>query len=329
MKPRYTVSMQAFILAGGFATRLWPLTEKRCKPLLPLAGPPILSHVIEAVPHNMSVTVSTNAVFERDMRAWAKQWKGRSIKVLVEDTAHDDHKLGALGAIAKWITEEKIDDDVLLLAGDNYSAADMPAFLALFRGNPTVAAHDIGDLDQARRFGTIVLSDESEGQLKRVMNFEEKPEHPKSTCVSTGWWIIPKAALPILTEYAKGHPDNVGGIFEEFLRRNMTVDCYVYRERWKDIGSFESYLAAHREVLDGKQMVDPHATVDKDSTLKGSVSIGPKVAVQRSTLTDCIIFGNSTIDDCVLTECIIDTGCTLKGIDLTGKMLRAGTVLKQ
>ncbi|HRH93005.1 MAG TPA: sugar phosphate nucleotidyltransferase, partial [Candidatus Peribacteria bacterium] len=91
--------MRCFVLAGGFATRLWPLTEKRAKSLLPLAGKPILSHVVDAVPAKIPVSVSTNAVFEADMRRWAKK-QNRDIDIVVEDTGHDDQKLGALGALA-------------------------------------------------------------------------------------------------------------------------------------------------------------------------------------------------------------------------------------
>ncbi len=321
--------MQCFVLAGGFATRLWPLTEKRAKPLLPLAGKPILSHVVDAVPDDLRVTVSTNAAFEDDMRRWAKGQKTKNIEIAVEDTGHDDHKLGALGALAKWIEEEKVDDDVLLLAGDNYCECDLAAFVSMFRGNPLLAAHDLGDRSRAKAFGTVVFNPDLEPGtlLRRVTGFEEKPQHPKSSCVSAGWWVLPKAVLPIVGEYARKKPDNVGGIFEELLSRGIPVDCYVFAERWKDIGSFGSYMAIHQELVADKHLIDERATVDESSKLLGGVAVGAKTSIRGSTLTDCIVFGDVDIEDCVLTRCIIDEGCVLKGVDLTEKMLRAGTVL--
>jgi glucose-1-phosphate thymidylyltransferase len=319
-------SMKAFILAGGFATRLWPLTEKRAKPLLPLAGRALLSYVIDAIPQDIPITVSTNAAFAKDFETWRASEKRKAIEIAVEDAGHEDEKVGALGAVAQWITKGTIDEDILLLAGDNYVGTDMQTFLSHFKGNPLVAGHDIGSIDKARQFGTIVL--EGEGNPARVASFEEKPKHPKSTVVSTGWWVIPKASLPVLVDHAKTHPDNIGGIFEEFLKRSIPVDCFVFKETWKDIGSFEAYMDLHREVL-GKRQVISASSKTVDSTLAGAIDIGPKNTVEKSTLTDCILFGESVIKDCVLERCIIDTDCTLKGIDLTDKMLRAGTILRQ
>src|SRR3989344_4686281 len=139
--------MKAFVLAGGFATRLWPLTEKRAKPLLPLAGKPLLTHLVEKIPKDMQITVSTNAVFAKDFEMWREgchaerrrsmtggkspfaSAQGDTVKILIEDTGHEGEKLGALGAVAKWVTEQKIDDNILLLAGDNYIGFQMQEFL--------------------------------------------------------------------------------------------------------------------------------------------------------------------------------------------------------
>ncbi len=315
--------MHCFILAGGFATRLWPITERRAKPLLPIAGKPLLSYVIESLPKDVEITVSTNAVFAEDMKAWAKTIRNHSIAIVIEDAGHEGEKLGALGAVSKWLTEEKIDDDILLLAGDNYVGCPMSKFLEKRGSNPLIAAHDLGDTELAKQFGTVVV-----GNSGQVTSFEEKPLHPKSTFVSTGWWWLPKSSLPVLKDYARKHPDNVGGVFEEFLRQGMTVDAFIFKDSWHDIGSFESYLHLHREIVDGKTLCDGSSTISPDSTMLGSNSIGPKVEIKKSTLTDCIVFGNATITDCVLERCILDEGCRLEGVDLTDKMLRAETVLR-
>lgn len=319
--------MQIFILAGGFATRLWPLTERRAKPLLPIAGKPILSYVLEAIPQDLAVTVSTNAVFAKDFAQWQKGIARKNVAISIEDAGHEGEKLGALGAVARWIKEEKIDDDVLLLAGDNFASADLKAFIRLFRGAPLSAGHDIADHELARQFGTILL-EQKEGELAHVTSFEEKPLHPKSTIVSTGWWILPKAVLPVLVEYAMTHPDNVGGIFEECLRRGIQVDCFVFSELWKDIGSFEAYMALHREVVGEHVLADRSAKISPECQLSGSIDIASRSTIEKSELTDCIVFPGCTIRNCVLHRCVIDEGCTLEGVDLTEKMIRAGTVLK-
>src|SRR3989338_2724134 len=272
--------MRAFILAGGFATRLWPLTEKRAKPLLPLAGKPIITHLIEKIPAGMPVTVSTNAAFAEGFKRWLDDLDRMGRELVVEGTVRDDQKLGALGSIVQWVQAEKIDDDLLILTGDNYLGFSLQTFLDAFHGNPLLAAHDIGDLERAKAFGTVVIEGMSapllpqrervaepvlslskgrapgEG-IEKVASFDEKPAHPKSTLVSTGCVILPKNTLPILTDYAKVKPDNLGGIFEEFLHRKIPVECFTFTEPWMDIGSFHSYLDAHRELVGESALIDP------------------------------------------------------------------------
>jgi glucose-1-phosphate thymidylyltransferase len=314
--------MRTFILAGGFATRLWPLTEHRAKPLLPLVGKPILTHIVEKLPADFHVTVSTNAAFEEDFDEWQEKF-GRPVTVYIESALHDDAKLGALRAVADWVTREKIDEDVLLLTGDNYLGFDMATFLAAYRpGTPLLAAYDIGDLDRAKKFGTVVLGPDGTS----VAAFEEKPAEPKSTFISTGCSVIPAGLLPVLVGYAKDHADNIGGIFEEFLRRTIAVDAFTFADPWFDIGSFEAYLEATK-LLVGDNVVKDDASRFDGCERTGSVVLGAGSDAIRSTLTDTVVFEGCFIEDCVLENCIIDNRCTLRGVELSGKMLRADTTL--
>lgn len=314
--------MHAFILAGGFATRLWPLTEKRAKPLLPLAGKPLLTHIVEQIPSEIPVTVSTNAAFEVGFKEWKKTINRSNVEVRIEHTRSDDEKLGTLGATAQWIEQDGIDDDILLLTGDNYFGFNMNTFVDQFSGQALVAAYDIGSLEKATAFGTIIL--EPDG--KHINSFEEKPKQPRSPLVSTGCSVLPKSTLGDLRAFAKIKPDNVGGIFEELLRLGKTVECFTFKEPWFDIGSFEAYIEATKELIGVHNQIDASSRMDETVT-EGSVVIGPHCHITNSQLHDVVIFGDCRIDDCVLRHCIIDEGCTLKKVDLTGKMLRAGTRL--
>lgn len=315
--------MKAFILAGGFATRLWPLTEHRAKPLLPLAGKPLLTHIIEKIPAHIAIVVSTNAAFGDSFTEWKKTLNRPNVTVRIEETRSDDEKLGTLGATAQWITQDHIEDDILLLTGDNYFGFDMNTFIARYKpGTALVAAYDIGDKARASAFGTIVLQPDG----THIAAFEEKPMNPKSSLVSTGASILPISVLPDLLAFAKVKPDNVGGIFEELLRLGKTVECFTFSEPWFDVGSFETYLDATK-LLVGNVL---HATKDgrmEGGTADGSVVIGAGTTVKKSILRDTVIFNDCVIEDCVLERCVIDEGCELRGVDLTGKMIRAKTRL--
>jgi len=315
--------MKTFILAGGFATRLWPLTEKRAKPLLPLTGKPLLSHLVEKVPADSPITVSTNAAFAAGFTEWKKQQKRQDISILIEDTAHDDHKLGALGAVAAWLKQEGSDEDILLLTGDNYCGFAINDFLHRYHsGTALLAAHDIGDTKAAGAFGTVILG--SDGKTLEAL--EEKPQHPRTSLVSTGVSVLPAQVLPLLMDFAKGQPDNVGGIFEELLRKGQKVECFVFRESWFDVGSFEAYMEATKALVGEQLLKEDSATLEK-STCTGSVVLGKNTCITDSKLHNVVVFDDCMIEDCILRDCILDEHCTLRGIDLTGKMLRAGTTL--
>ena len=318
--------MQVFILAGGYATRLWPLTEKRSKPLLPIAGKPLLTHLVEKIPSNMHVTVSTNSVFEEAFETWIQGLGHPNVHLEIEDTKHEDHKLGALGALGMWLEEKKIQEDVLVLTGDNYLGFDLAEFLKEFDGtNPLLAAHDIGDITKASAFGTVITKNAD--RVTDVLGFEEKPQNPKTSLVSTGCFVLPRGTIPLTIAHAKRKPDNVGGIFEEFLNNGIHVKAFVFTDPWLDIGSFGSYLAAHRLLVGGKTLLGAQSQNDAETICNESVSIGERCTIKKSTLTNCILMNDCIVEDCVLKDCILDDGCVLEGVDLTGKMIRAGTRL--
>lgn len=316
--------MKAFILAGGFATRLWPLTEKRAKPLLPLAGVPLIEHLVRDIPEGIPIIISTNAVFQDDFEKWKSHYDDSDrITILIEETSSDDKKLGALGATAQWITRHSIYEDILLLTGDNYCGFSFATFLKAATPDTTlIAVHDIGSLEQAKQFGTVLVDD------IRVTGFEEKPKEPKTTLVNTGCSLLPASVLPILTTYAVEHPDNVGGIFEELVRQGKPVECFAFTEPWFDIGSFEAYINATKELV-GNHILQEEGSVVEETEAQGSIVIGAHSRVRRSTLENVVLFEQCDIDDCVLRNCVLDSKCTLKNVDLEGKMLREGTTLKR
>ncbi len=303
--------MKAIILAGGYATRLWPLTKKRAKPLLLINGKPMVTHIVEKLPHNMEVFLVTNMKFKKDFQNWQKNL-GRDVKLVFDDARKEAEKPGALGAIANTIRDEGIDEDVIVLGGDNYFQFSFKDFIKEYKGIPFICAYDIGNIQDASKFGVL----NTKGQ--RVVSFEEKPKKAKSTLVNTLCMVVPQKSFPHLFEFVKKHSDNTGE-FVKYLIKKDKVQVHITKKDWFDIGSFEGYLQAHRSVAKERDGDDNFYGVDfvGKNTLEGKVFIDKGTMIKNSYLKDCIILGDCKIVDSRITNCIIDrkvniNGCTRK-----------------
>jgi glucose-1-phosphate thymidylyltransferase len=132
----------------------------------------------------------------------------------------------------------------------------------------------------------------------------------------------------VLREFARRKPDNMGGIFEELLAKGRRVECFRFTEPWFDVGSFEAYLDATRALVGARMLMADGASFTESST-DGAVVVGKGSSVRNCTLRDTVVFEGCVLEDCVLERCIVDDGCRLLRADLTGKMLRKGTVLER
>lgn len=312
--------MKVLILAGGFATRLWPLSERHAKPLLLLGGRTILAHILEKIPTQTETILLTNQKFESGFRQELKQLGREKVQIFCEDSHSDGEKLGALGAIAAAIKELKIDEDILIFAGDNLLPSLRIEQLFCDKREAKIAVREVATLHEARKFGVVKM------QENIVKNFEEKPTAPRSKIISTGFMMIGRTLLPILCEFAKKHPDALGGIFPELLKRGIRVTAEKIPGEWFDVGSFETYLQAHR-ALQKKPLVIAKNASEKKNRFSGKVFIGDGSTVENCQITDSVVYPHTVLRDCVISQTIIDENCNLTGLDLNQKLVRAGTRL--
>ena len=110
--------MKGIILAGGYARRLWPITLDRPKPLLPVAGKPILDYIMDRYPLPDPPILSTNRRFAADFSSWAEA-RGHRLQLVVEETRSEEEKLGSIGALAWLIETLGLDEGLLGIGGDN------------------------------------------------------------------------------------------------------------------------------------------------------------------------------------------------------------------
>ena len=237
--------MKAIILAGGYATRLRPLTDDLSKCLLPVGGRPMLDWIldrVEQVEEIDEVHVVTNQRFAQDFEHWAMFKPG--VTVHDDGTTSNEDRLGAIGDVAFTLEQAGIvDDDVIVIAGDNLFDYDLQSYVDFWRGKgvaSAVAIRDVGDLRLASQYGVVALDDDD-----RVIEFVEKPEHPSSTLCATATYIYHREHLPLVGRYlAEGNPPDQSGSFFEWLRAREPVYGYWFTGVWLDIGDKEQLLAA-------------------------------------------------------------------------------------
>ncbi len=239
--------MDAILLAAGYATRLYPLTENTPKPLLSVAGKPILEHIIrklESIQSLKKIYIVTNDKFEQHFRKWLEDFDSeRPIEIINDGTKSNDDRLGALGDIHHLISLKKIDEEILVVAGDNLFELSMIDVFNYFKKTKSniLVLYDVKDPELAKHYGIVEVSN------NLVVNFEEKPVSPKSTLASTGIYIFPKKTISLIKKYiAQGNNPDKTGSFIEWLHKREKVYSYITDKKWYDIGNVDQLEKANK-----------------------------------------------------------------------------------
>jgi glucose-1-phosphate thymidylyltransferase len=241
--------MKVIILAAGYATRLYPLTLTHPKPLLPVAGKPMINYVLD----NLApiggidrVYVVTNAKFAGQFQQWADAYRGAKLHfTIVNDGSTDDgNKLGAIGDIHFVLTRERVGDDIIVVAGDNLFSERLEGFGRFCRKKnaPVLAVYDVGNLEEIKKYNAITMDGGG-----RITFFEEKPKAPKGTLTGIALYFYPRAAIPLIKQYiAEGNNPDQPGRLVQWLYPRMPFYTWKVPGLWYDIGSKETLEEANR-----------------------------------------------------------------------------------
>jgi glucose-1-phosphate thymidylyltransferase len=243
--------MKVIILAAGYATRLYPLTLTKPKPLLPVAGKPMIEHVLDnltPISGIERVYVVTNAKFANAFQQWADHYRATKSKLeftVVNDGSTDDsNKLGAIGDINFVLQTQNVNDDLIIVAGDNLFSEKLGDFGKFCREKnaPVLALYDVGDLEQIKKYNAISLDGEG-----RITFFEEKPKNPTSTLTGIALYYYPKQTLPLIRQYiAEGNNPDQPGRLVQWMYPRTPVYTWTVPGLWFDIGSKESLEEANQ-----------------------------------------------------------------------------------
>jgi glucose-1-phosphate thymidylyltransferase len=244
--------MKVLILAAGYATRLHPLTLTQPKPLLPVAGKPMIDYVLD----NLApiggidrVYVVTNAKFAGHFEKWAANYRATKaasldFSIINDGSTDDTNKLGAIGDLNLVLEHEKLDDDLIVVAGDNLFNQSLGGFGDYCRSQsaPVLGVYDVGSLEQARKYGVVDVDDKG-----RITSFVEKPSEPASTQIGIALYYYPKAFLGHIRQYlAEGNNPDQPGRLIQWLYPKTAVMTWSVPGIWYDIGSKETLEEANR-----------------------------------------------------------------------------------
>ena len=237
--------MTCIILAAGYATRMYPLTLNFPKPLLEVGGKKIIDWLIEDLEEagvERTVVVS-NHKFISHFQSWAEGRENTS--VLDDGSVDNDHRLGAVKDIEFAIEKANIDDDIVVLAGDNVLNFSLSSFIEYGREKKTscIMRHEEKDLNKLRKTGVIEINDD-----ELVLNMEEKPQEPKSNWAVPPFYYYTKEDKDLIKEgIASGCGTDAPGSFVSWLVKKKPVHAYKMIGDRFDVGSIEGYERIKKE----------------------------------------------------------------------------------
>jgi len=258
--------MIALLLVAGYATRLYPLTINTPKPLLPVSGRAMLDYIVDeldTLPDLSGICLISNHRFAGQFEEWAAARRLVSpkvpITVLDDGTTDDSNKRGAIGDIQFAMDTMHIDEDIVIIAGDNlftYRLLDMYDYFMKIRRDLLIAIR-VKDKSQLQKLAVATLDDAG-----KVLYMAEKPKEPESETAIYATYFYLKETLPMISQYLmEGNTTDAPGNFPSWLYTRKEVYAYLADGNCIDIGTPENYkdvtenfplLWAERKSLPGE-----------------------------------------------------------------------------
>lgn len=231
--------MKCVILAAGYATRLYPLTENFPKPLLEVQGKPILDWLIEDIGNTVDeFIVISNHRFAGIFAEWAAK-RPEKITVLDDGTESNETRLGAVRDVQFAIDERKLSDDLLVIAGDNLLDFSLKTFINYYRlkGTTCIMRYYEPNTEKLHKTGVAVVD---EGD--RILSMEEKPAEPKSHWCTPPFYIYKASDVPLVQKgIESGCGVDAPGSFIAWLSGQTAVHAFEMPGKRYDIGNLASY----------------------------------------------------------------------------------------
>ncbi len=319
-------------MAGGFGTRLRPLTANRPKPMVPVGGVPLMEHVVRLLTkHGFTEAVALVFYQAEQIKDYFGDGRRFGLKISYQTSEADFGTAGSVRAAAGLIKK-----DFLVISADVLTDIDLTAAIKFHEGTKAAATIVLSRQENPLPYG-IVLTDEA-GKITR---FLEKPSWGQvfSDTVNTGIYILRREVLDKIPEGEEF--DFSQNLFPQMLAEGSPLYGYTAKGYWKDVGNIDEYFKAHADLLAGKVEVElpgkklkeknvwiaDGAKVDKSVEFKGKVclgavvQVGPQVSLRNSFLSpEVAVEAGASVEDSVLWE-KTKVG---KGAKITGAIVGGG-----
>jgi len=288
--------MEAIILAGGFGTRLRPLTYTRAKSLLPIMNRPMITYLLDMLPKEVDTVVLAVNYRKKQIEEYFSSYDcGKEIIVNDEPTP-----LGTGGAVK--FAQQHITDSFFVLNSDIICSLQLEEMISFHEKHRSRSTISLWPVENVSEFGVVDVKDDG-----NIIRFVEKPrpQDAPSNLINAGAYLLE----PFVLDYIE--PGKLISmekeIFPQIIKDTKRFYGYQFKGYWMDIGRISSYLQVHDLLLDKNnmsQMIGKNCKIDgrvDRSILGNNVSVG-----NHSSMTASVVFDNATIEENVhIDHCVI------------------------
>ena len=296
--------MKSIIMAGGFGTRLRPLTSNLPKPMVPMANRPIMEHIIGLLKKHSITDLRALLYFQPEA---ITGYFGRGSRFGVSlDYIIPTADLGTAGSVANAMRKDT-NSSTLVISGDVLTDIDLTKALDYHRGKKALVTIVLTRVEDPLSFGIVITDDSG-----RIVRFLEKPGWGEvfSDTINTGIYILEKGILdyiPVDEEF-----DFSKDLFPLLLKEGVPIYGYIADGYWKDVGSLEEYKKANMDILHGRVRVeipgeevtrkgiwiDEHSRIDFTARIEGTAVIGKRCRIEGGTrIVNSIIGDGATVEE--------------------------------
>src|SRR2546428_8926496 len=294
--------MKAVVMAGGEGSRLRPLTSRQPKPLVPVAGRPIMEHILLHLRrHQMRDVIATVQYLGASIRNYFGDGSEQGVALTY---SVEDSPLGTAGSV--MLARQQLTEPFLVISGDALTDVDLGAAVRFHREHRALATIVLKPVPNPLEYGVVVV-DEG-GVVRRSI---EKPSWGEviSDLANTGIYVLDPAVFDF---FRPGEvTDWSGDVFPKLLKQGEPVFGWVASGYWEDVGSHGAYVKANFDCLEGRVKVQipgerrgesiwvhPDAEVSQHARIDGPALIcaGAKVRSGAWVNGPCVVGGYATID---------------------------------